>query len=180
MGKLDHTHNWYVGTYEKHSKVFSSTFHIKSSLTFLPRSPDNWVILALCVFGHKGDLGKLGPNTSQIMYRNTPNVIQNLQLHILHQARLYFSVKALRGLSYTCFTGTWVIEAIQGNWAQIPKIMCRATGKFYLGLQLHIHIKWGLTLVSKPSESRVMHVSQVFGDCDNLGKAGTNIPYHVD
>ena len=121
MGKLDHTHNWYVGTYEKHSKVFSSTFHIKSSLTFLPRSSDDWVILTLWVFGHKGDLGKLGPNTSQIMYRDTPNVIQNLQLHILHQARFYFSVKALRGLSYTCFTGTWVLRQFRETGLKYPK-----------------------------------------------------------
>ena len=55
------------------------------------------------------------------MLRNTPKVIRNLQLHISHQTRSYFSAKIIRGLSYTCFLGTWVlIRAIWGKKAQIP------------------------------------------------------------
>ena len=44
-----------------------------------------------------------------IKYRVTQKEIQSLQVHISHQMRPYASVRALRELSYTCFTDTRVL-----------------------------------------------------------------------
>ena len=41
------------------------------------------------------------------------------------------------------------------------------------------YIKWGLTQVSKPSESYVIPVLQVFGRQSNVGELGSSTPHCV-
>ena len=57
----------------------------------------------------------------QISCRNTSKVIQSLQIIISHQMRPYSSVKALCGLSCTCFTGTWILGKFGEAGLQHPK-----------------------------------------------------------
>ena len=58
---------------------------------------------------------------TQIMCRDTWKVIHSLQLLVSHQIRRYSSVKALCGLSYTCFTGTQVLGQFGETWPEYPK-----------------------------------------------------------
>ena len=57
----------------------------------------------------------------QITCRNTWKGIQNLQILMLHQMRPYTIVKALCGVSYTCFTGTRVLGQFGEGGPKYPK-----------------------------------------------------------
>ena len=49
-----------------------------------------------------------------------PEKKSSLQLFVSHQMRPYFSAIVLRGLSYTCFIGTWVLGQFGKTGAKYP------------------------------------------------------------
>ena len=68
-----------------------------------------------------GSLGKLGPNTPNHVQGHM-KVIQSLQLFVSHQIRPNSSVRALCGLSYTCFTGSQVLGQFGEIGPEYPKL----------------------------------------------------------
>ena len=93
--------------------------------------------------------------------------------------RPYSSVRALCGSSYTGFTGTWVLGQFGEIRPEYPKSCAGTHEKNSKVFSSLFHIKWDLTLVSGPSVSWAIAVSQVLGYWGNLGKLGPNTPYYV-
>ena len=90
-----------------------------------------WVELYL--FYRYSGIGEIWGNWTQILKitcRDTWKVIQSLQLFISHQVRLYSSVKALCGSSYTCFPGTWVLEQFWETGPEYSKLCTRTQKKY--------------------------------------------------
>ena len=78
----------------------------------------------LYLFYRYSGIGAISGNWSwipQIMSRVTWKVMQRLQIRISHQMKPYSSVKALCGLSYTCFTDTRVLGQFGETGPKYPK-----------------------------------------------------------
>ena len=112
------------------------------------------------------------------MWRNMPRVIHNLQFHILHQMRSYSCQDHLT-IELYLFLGYLGIRAVWGKMAQIPLNQVDLHKKKSRVFNSLFHIKWDLTLVSRPSVGRIIPVSQVLRYWDNLGKLHPNTPNHV-
>ena len=96
---------------------------------------------------------------------------------ISHQRRRYSSVKALCGLSYTCFTGTWVLGQFEETGPEYPK-SCVGILKVIQSLQILIsHQMRPYSGVKALCGLRP--VSQIPGSWRNLGKLGPNTPNYV-
>ena len=110
----------------------------ETHLTLVPRPSVGRIIPVSQVLRYWGHLGKLGPNTPNHVQGHLQSIpkclapcfepnetllqcqgpvwvelylfyrYSGIGLHISHQIRPFSSVKALCGLSYTCFTGTQV------------------------------------------------------------------------
>ena len=115
----------------------------------------------------------------QIMCRDTWNLIRSLQLLVSHQMRPYSSVRALCGLSYTCFSGTQILRHFRESGPRYSKSRAGTHEKESKIFRSLCYIKWDLTLLSKPSVGWVISVSQVLGFWGNLGKVGLNTPNHA-
>ena len=79
------------------------------------------------------------------MGRDTQKVIQSVKFHIPHQVKPYVRVKAISGLSYTCFN-------IFEEFGQVEKIgpKCPTSSTYIYRKSLKVlnstfHIKWSLT-----------------------------------
>ena len=121
-----------------------------------------WVELYL--FHRYSGIGEIWGNWTQILKitcRDTWKVIQSLQLFISHQMRPYSSVKALCGLSYTCFPGTWVLEQFWGTGPEYSKL-CTRTQKVIKSLQLLIYYQRVLTSMQRLSDDSVIPVLSIF------------------
>ena len=55
------------------------------------------------------------------------------------------------GVSYTCFTGIWILGQFGETWPEYPKSCKRTHEKCSKVFSSLFHIKWDLTLVSGPS-----------------------------
>ena len=76
------------------------------------------------------NFGKLDPNTPfHVQGHMKSNPKQSLQLLISYQMRLCSSVKGLRGLNYTCFSGTWVLGQLGETRSKYPKSCTRTHEK---------------------------------------------------
>ena len=125
------------------------------------------------VLGYWGNLGKVGSNT--------PNHVQGRMKDNSKSSAPCFTsnVRALCGLSYTCFSDTQILRHF---WESGPKYSKSRAGthekesKIFRSL---CYIKWDLTLLSKPSVEWVIPVSQVLRFWGNLGKVGLNTPNHA-
>ena len=87
-----------------------------------------------------------------------------------NEAWPHSSVKALCGLSYTCFTGTRVLGQSGETGSKFLKLYARTHEKQPKVFGSLFHIKWDLALVSGPSVGRVIPASQELGYWGNLGK----------
>ena len=107
-------------------------------------------------------------------------VIQSHQLLVSHQMRIYSIVTALCGSSYNCITATWVLRQYETGPEYPKSYTGRNTWKVNQSLLTSLfHIKWDLTLVSRPPLGWVIPVLQVLKYWDNLGKLGLNTPNNV-
>ena len=103
------------------------------------------------VLRYWGNLGKLDLNTPNHLQRQM-NVIQSLKFLVSHQMRHYSTVRALCGLSYTCFTVTWVLGEFGETGPKYP-ISCAGTHeKLSKVFSSTFYIKLASTLVSKSSK----------------------------
>ena len=88
--------------------IYSLQLHISHEMRSYSSAKIMRRLSYACFFGYLGNSAIWGnlARILQIMHWDTLKVIKSLQLLVPHQIRLYFSVRALCRLSYTCFTGT--------------------------------------------------------------------------
>ena len=123
-GKSPNTPKSSTGSHKKKLKVFSSLFHIRWDLTLVFRSSD--------LFHRYLGIGAISENWNripQIMCKDTWKIIQSLQLLVWHQMGPCCSFRAICGLSYTCFTGIWVLGQFGETGLKYPKSHAEAHEK---------------------------------------------------
>ena len=121
--------------HKKKSEVFNFLSLIKWDLILVSRPTVGRAIPVSQVHSYWGNLGKLGPNTPNHVQGHM-KVIQSLQLLVSHQMRPHSSVRALCGLSYTCFTGTRVLGQFGETGPKHPK-SCAGTNESFQLLVSH-------------------------------------------
>ena len=119
--------------HKKWSKDFSSTFHIKWSLPYIPRSSKNYIcfmrIWALGTFGKTGSLTTL---TSCLREHKNLSKDCSSTFHINWGITLVprtSCAKVIWGFSYTFLTGLLALGKSEKTGPVYPKIVCRATQK---------------------------------------------------
>ena len=115
---------------------------------------------------------------TQIIGRETQEVIQSLQLIISHHVKSYLSVVTIWGSSLTCSGVFGGISAMWGNWTQSgPKYSKSWWGRHRKQSKVFsssFHIKFCLTHMQNPSEGSVWPVLGYFGHYGHLGNLCPN------
>ena len=86
-----------------------------------------WVIPVSQALGYLGNLGKLGRNTSNHVQGHMKSNSKS-SAPCFSSSETVLSFGALCGSSYTCFTGTWVLEQFGEIGPEYPK-SCAGTNQ---------------------------------------------------
>ena len=123
--------------YRKSFILLNSTFHIKWSHTYL-KSISGSICTCSCVF----TVGASQGNLPQI-----PQVIQSVKFHTPHQVKPYSRLKAILGLSYTCFSIFGELGQVRETRHKYPKSWAPIHWKSLIVLNSTFLIKWSPTQV---------------------------------